>query len=169
MHQSRNKLLASALVAFATKGEKVRPSAFLLATCCVLLVLGNSAFANCYTVYDRENQIVLRSVKSPLDLSKPLSVVIAERFPGGSVVISADSTACTEIDLQASRSGGKTSNVADLLDAPSAIVTTGFPSVSGVGASNNQAGTDVQVRGYYRKDGSYVPAHTRAAPGRGRK
>jgi len=30
------------------------------------------------------------------------------------------------------------------------------------------AGTDVQVRAYTRKDGTYVPAHTRAAPGRGK-
>jgi endonuclease YncB( thermonuclease family) len=30
-----------------------------------------------------------------------------------------------------------------------------------------QAGTDVHVRGYYRRDGTYVRAYTRSAPGRG--
>lgn len=36
-------------------------------------------------------------------------------------------------------------------------------------SSNSAAGTDVQVRGYYRKDGTYVKPHTRSAPGRKKK
>jgi hypothetical protein len=51
------------------------------------------------------------------------------------------------------------------------------PPLGGRGASvgagygnsvRDTAGTDVQVRAYTRKDGTYVPAHTRAAPGRGK-
>ena len=33
------------------------------------------------------------------------------------------------------------------------------------GSSGGTAGTDVQVRGYRRKDGTYVKPHTRARPG----
>jgi hypothetical protein len=37
------------------------------------------------------------------------------------------------------------------------------------GASRRTAGTEVHVRGHTRANGVYVSAHTRAAPGRGRR
>ena len=39
--------------------------------------------------------------------------------------------------------------------------------MGGIGISHT-AGTDVYVHGYTRKNGTYVPSHTRAAPGHGR-
>lgn len=56
---------------------------------------------------------------------------------------------------------------------PTATSVTNAPTSSvpsstyyGSGGSTNVPGTDVHVRGYTRKDGTYVPAHTRSAPGR---
>ena len=43
--------------------------------------------------------------------------------------------------------------------------TTSSPSTS----PTSTAGKDVQVRGYYRKDGTYVKPHTRSAPGTRKK
>lgn len=40
--------------------------------------------------------------------------------------------------------------------------------LGGMGASHT-TGTDVYVHGYTRKNGTYVPSHTRAAPGHGRR
>jgi hypothetical protein len=133
----------------------------LLFACCVALFIAEVAFADCYSVVDRDNKVVFRSTASPLDLSKPLSVAAAERFPGMSVIVSPDSPVCTEVDLMSPGSAARSSNPADLLDAQSTAST--------VSGSSNQAGTDVPVRGFYRKDGTYVAPYTRAAPGRGRK
>jgi hypothetical protein len=38
-------------------------------------------------------------------------------------------------------------------------------STPGSSSSTSTPGTDVQVKGYYRKDGTYVRPHTRSAPG----
>ena len=137
---------------------------WVMMVCCVSASLVSTAFAACYTVYDPANKVILRSTASPIDLSKSLSAATAERFPGHVIVVSSDSTSCTEIDFRVGASGSRSSNPADLLDAPPSSIVTG----SGGGGSS-QAGTDVNVRGYYRKDGTYVAPYTRAAPGRGRK
>lgn len=44
--------------------------------------------------------------------------------------------------------------------------TTVAPAESNTIYPKSTAGTDVQVRGYYRKDGTYVKPHTRSAPGK---
>jgi hypothetical protein len=45
-------------------------------------------------------------------------------------------------------------------------ITTPSPSNSSdYGSSRSTPGTDVRVRGHYRKDGTYVRPHTRSAPG----
>jgi len=136
----------------------------LLLICCVSTTLASAAFADCYTVYDSANKVILRLTASPIDLSKSLSATTAERFPGHVIVVSSDSASCTEIDFRAGGGGSRYSNPADLLDAPPSSIALGSS-----GAGSMQAGTDVNVRGYYRKDGKYVAPYTRASPGRGRK
>lgn len=42
---------------------------------------------------------------------------------------------------------------------------TSSPSTYESSSSSSTAGTDVHVKGYYRKDGTYVRPHTRSAPG----
>ena len=39
----------------------------------------------------------------------------------------------------------------------------------GSSSSRRTPGTDVRVRSYYRKDGTYVKSHTRSRPGKGKK
>ena len=50
--------------------------------------------------------------------------------------------------------------------------SSGNPTYSGsssASGTSSSAGKDVQVRGYYRKDGTYVRPHTRSAPGTKKK
>ena len=46
-----------------------------------------------------------------------------------------------------------------------AAFVRGTNTSSGSSSSGSTPGTDVHVRGYYRKDGTYVRPHTRTAPG----
>ena len=59
---------------------------------------------------------------------------------------------------EASELGGAT--------GPAAKQKSALPTANSTAAPTRSAtGTDVQVRGYYRKDGTYVQPHTRSAPG----
>lgn len=59
-------------------------------------------------------------------------------------------------------------NVASATDEALFDVVSYVPRSTPTYSSNSTAGTDVSVRGYYRKDGTYVRPHTRSAPGRKR-
>jgi hypothetical protein len=50
--------------------------------------------------------------------------------------------------------------------APSVAATETKEEVSPISSPSHVPGTDVHVKGYYRKDGTYVKPHTRSAPGR---
>jgi hypothetical protein len=147
--------------------------------CGVLCALSASAIsmhtsAMCYTILDAKGAIVLRSSVPPIDLSKTTSDAMQEKFPGKSLIVTDDSPSCTDIDLLSPRSPLQHAKAADLLEVPE--FGRSAEQISNDGVSNSvpsgskrTAGTDVNVRGYYRKDGTYVAAHTRAAPGRGKK
>jgi hypothetical protein len=47
--------------------------------------------------------------------------------------------------------------------------TTKTSSSSSYNSSSSSSGGSVNVKGYYRKNGTYVSPHTRSSPGRGRK
>jgi hypothetical protein len=70
----------------------------------ILLLLGlvsSTAWAECYTVYDRANRIVYRDVRTPIDLSGPIGEAMRAWFPGGHLVIGGGPRGCTPIDPQA--------------------------------------------------------------------
>jgi hypothetical protein len=147
--------------------------------CSVLCALSAGAIsihasAMCYTILDAKGAVVLRSSVPPIDLSKTTSDAMQEKFPGKSLIVTGDSPSCTDIDLLSPRLPLQHAKAADLLDVPEFGRPTEQTSFDGTSnsvpsGSKRTAGTDVNVRGYYRKDGTYVPAHTRAAPGRGKK
>ncbi len=66
----------------------------------VLALTSNAAHAalNCFTVYGPDNAVVYRSRESPVDLSRPISVAMSEKFPGGHMVWTRDDEACREVD-----------------------------------------------------------------------
>ena len=53
-------------------------------------------FASCFSVVDWGNNLVYQSVVPPIDLSLPVSVGMAQRFPGQFLII-ADNVRCSEI------------------------------------------------------------------------
>ena len=70
---------------------------FVALSVAVALVLPGMANANCYIVYDAKNQLVLQSTVSPVDLSKPISDSMRERFPGGHLVMMRSDRNCREV------------------------------------------------------------------------
>jgi hypothetical protein len=66
-----------------------------LACLAALAMLSGGQALACYTVYDRNNQVVYQSTLPPVDMSRPLSEVLPARFPGGHLVF-ADGAVCPE-------------------------------------------------------------------------
>ena len=58
---------------------------FKLALLCAIGVSSVNAMA-CYTVYDRNNNVVYNSQTPPVDMSRPLSETVPLAFPGGAMV-----------------------------------------------------------------------------------
>jgi hypothetical protein len=143
---------------------------------CALFVSAIAAHTNaaCYSILDPKGAIVLRTSVPPIDLSKTTSEAMREKYPGKSLVVTDDSPSCTDIDLLSARLPLQHARATDLLDVPEfgrySEQTSNDSAANYVsGGSKRTAGADVTVRSYYRKDGTYVAAHTRAAPGRGKK
>lgn len=63
------------------------------------------------------------------------------------------------------QNGFGSSDAGQTENTPAVTPDTSYPSSSS-GASQRTPGTDVHVKGYYRKDGTYVQPHTRSAPRR---
>ena len=125
--------------------------------------LGSNAFAACFTVTDRANAVIYRGESSPIDLSKPISEGIAERFPGGHLVMSLYSCsgsgpASSSENLSMTTSGNP--GYEARLGRYSVAGSLGGSGYRGSG-SDSSPGTDVQVRSYTRSDGTVVRGHTR--------
>ncbi len=147
----------------------------------ILIAMMSTASGMCYTVYGPNDQILVRSITAPVDMSLPLSVAVKDRFANGYLVASADNSACSEIDNTAmlasgtssKKLSGKVANPGDILRA-SDISQAGYGSNHGssdpyVYRRDADAGNDVHVNSYRRADGTVVRGYDRAAPGRGRK
>ena len=126
-----------------------------------------SGHASCYTVYDRDSRIALRSVRPPVDLSKTLSETVPKLVANGHMVMVPDETGCSEVEYRATvdsssirieQSGG---NQAPPQNAITARVLNPNPADL-IGANK------VQVSDYYREDGTRVQTYTRPAPSRGK-
>ena len=128
-------------------------------------IFAATASASCYTVYDQSDRIIYRSTASPVDLSQSVRDQVQQRWPGASLIIAPDSVSCSEIvERPQIRSTATSANLSEVLENMSERgVGEIVPSAGG--AASAQAGKDVYVRGYTRKDGTVVQAHTRSAPG----
>ena len=78
-----------------------------LALLCAIGLASVNAMA-CYTVYDRQNNIVYNSQTPPVDMSRPLRETVPVAFPGGTMIFGS-STDCpreapTKVSLPASPS-----------------------------------------------------------------
>lgn len=56
-----------------------------LALLCAVGLASFNAMA-CYTVYDRDNQIVYNAQTPPVDMSRPIHETVPARFPGGTMI-----------------------------------------------------------------------------------
>ena len=72
-----------------------------LPTACAFLacLLSGAASASgpCYTVYGKDNTVVYRSEESPIDLSRPIHLGMAKRFPNGHLVMQAGIIDCPKV------------------------------------------------------------------------
>ena len=67
--------------------------------CATLSGLAASSFADiCYLVYDRNDQVVYRDMRSPIDLSGPIGPQVNARWRGGALVIVGNADKCIPLD-----------------------------------------------------------------------
>jgi hypothetical protein len=63
----------------------------------LLLATPALAHANCYSVYNSQNHLSFQSTVAPVDLSRRISEAMAQRFPGGHLIITPDTSDCREV------------------------------------------------------------------------
>jgi hypothetical protein len=159
----------------------MRTSAFVLLF--VLLVSVNSICeATCYTVHSPKGKVVYQSTTSPVDLSTSISEGMKNAFPDHSLVMSSNQD-CHEVQggngIQKSADFGGVKNsknqvsfetggrdLSNYFEHKEEMYVSSSPAFRG---SAKSAGTDVNVRGYTRADGTHVRGHTRAAAGGGKR
>ncbi|HSW16877.1 MAG TPA: hypothetical protein VLJ86_06590 [Ramlibacter sp.] len=62
------------------------------------LSLGSvQAFAQCYTVFDRNDTVIYQGRASPVDMSKPLHETVPGMFPGGHLMFDNVTQNCGEL------------------------------------------------------------------------
>ena len=134
----------------------------------LIALLMQSASANCYMVYDREDRLAFRSISTPVNLSQPIREQVQRQWPGGSLIIAGDSDACSSIDVRAqAQSLGSLAGARDVVEnIPSSGAGKTMP--TGSGSRMSYAGKDLNVRPYTKKDGTQVQTSTRSAPGSNR-
>jgi hypothetical protein len=64
-----------------------------LALVCAIGLASVNAMA-CYTVYDRNNNVVYNAQTAPVDMSRPLHETVPAAFPGGTMVFDASTSDC---------------------------------------------------------------------------
>lgn len=70
---------------------------FARAAVALLAALAAGQALACYSVYDRNNRLVYRGQKAPVDMSLPLSQAVAAAYPGGHLVFGQDAD-CPQIN-----------------------------------------------------------------------
>jgi hypothetical protein len=147
-----------------------------------LIGLVGSADASCYLVYDGQDKVIYQGSIPPVDMSLPVSDQIRARFPGGHLVFMTEGVSCSAVEVNARPASGMHGEhtagaVPREPQFPESEARSFFsenrPYATDYGRMSAPpgrwaavAGTDVTVRAYFRRDGSFVPAHTRAAPRR---
>lgn len=121
----------------------------------------------CYTVRDSAGKVLEQSTQAPVDLSKPLSQATAERYGSDSklTIWPTDRSSCPDAASVAAASPGKrNTDTGNFGSYQASHLTSGYTSTSSYTdtSSTDSAIGRHNVRGYTRKDGTYVRPHTRA-------
>ena len=74
----------------------MRTNQALLPLAVALALPGVAGAANCYSIYDAKNQLVLQSTVPPVDLSGSISQAMRTSHPGGFLIIVPDDGDCRE-------------------------------------------------------------------------
>lgn len=109
------------------------------------------ASANCYFVFSPKNELVYRSVVSPVDLSKPISSGIRARFNAAHLTMIPDETGCPDlgaVGVQAATEGATSGPFASPLFR-NAESRSAYDATGGITSGNSAAGS--------RASGSAVP------------
>lgn len=148
----------------------------------MLLALAGAPVHACYELH-AGGVLLSRSVAPPFDISYdengPSADLVASRSRGEHLVMSAQPCYAQDVATAELDRGLGAGHYRTAVGAPwpAAGLRSGVGSSRGgvssgsrgIAGSGRTAGTDVKVRAYHREDGTYVAAHTRAAPGRGKK
>lgn len=151
----------------------------------VVILSANPALATCYQLFGGEG-VIYQDVYPPFDISfdrenGPSGDMLASRSRGEHLVL-VEQPICPSVQL-ADLHPSIQENIIKFHPAgfrsplgaiDSLASSDGFGMEPGAGSygsygSRPSAGTDVRVNSYHRRDGTFVPVHTRAAPGRGRR
>jgi hypothetical protein len=142
-------------------------------------IIASSARAQCYSLFDEKNVLVLQSQHSPVDLAKSLSEEVERIFPKHYLLIS-ELSPCVEVDELTARKWPIKLPAEPMNRGPIVLHSATDESLSpylNSGGSNGRSsarhstrsssastspGTDVYVNSYRRSDGTYVRAHTRS-------
>ncbi len=88
------------------------------------ITLAASAQANiCYVVYDRNDQVVYRDIRSPIDLSQQIGPQVNAKWRGGALVIVGEALKCIPLE--------GVDSVANAASATAATTEAGATSSSG--------------------------------------
>jgi hypothetical protein len=137
------------------------------------------ANAQCYSLYDVKNILVLQTQRAPVNLANDLSEEVQRAFPGHNLIVT-DNTPCTEVDELTARNAPIKLPAQPLNRGPIALNAGGESSFGPYGGSDSsnahsasrgagrssssrtRAGADIHVKSYTRSDGTDVLAHTRS-------
>jgi hypothetical protein len=128
-------------------------------TASLLCAIPSLSFANCYSIYSPQDQLVYRSTVVPIDLSLPISDGLKARFPNHQLVFVANETMCTEVGAVANSGSAVQRAASRFTDSSrpndSSLQTGGNrTSASGTYATGSGSartpGTDVSVKGNAR-------------------
>ena len=131
------------------------------------MLLPLAGHASCYTIFDSDSRIALRSVRPPVDLSKALSETVPKLVANGHMVMVPDEIGCSEVEYRATvasssirieQSGGSQA----LSRNPIGARVLNPNPADLIGANKAQVGD------YYREDGTRVQTYTQSRPARGR-
>jgi hypothetical protein len=132
------------------------PSMRLLSFIKALLLcsIPSLSFANCYSIYAPQDQLVFRTTVAPIDLSLPISEGLKVRFPNHQLVFVADESGCTNVGVVANAGNFAGRGASGSIDLSRVNDTVSYSTGNGIART---PGTDVSAKNY-----------TRAAPVRGK-
>ena len=116
-------------------------------TTLLLCSIPSLSFANCYSIYSPQGQLVYRSTVVPIDLSLPISEGLKVRFPNHQLVFVADELECTGFSVVANAGNTDRRGTLGSADLSRLNDTDSYSTGRGIART---PGTDVPVKSYKR-------------------